>query len=48
VIDASLLEAEQVNFHPLVQEESVGLTPADLLSFVRSCDREPLLVYFAE
>lgn len=46
VIDASLLDTEQVNFHPLVQEESVGLAPADLLSFIRSCDREPLLVDF--
>lgn len=46
VIDAALLDAEQVNFHPLVNTESTGLRPADLLSFIRSCDREPLLVDF--
>lgn len=46
VIDAVLLDSEQINFHPLVQEESVGLAPADLLAFIRSCDREPLVVQF--
>lgn len=44
VVDAALLDAEQVNFHPLVQEESIGLSPDDLLAFVRSCGREPLVV----
>ncbi|MBN9077924.1 MAG: prolyl-tRNA synthetase associated domain-containing protein [Rhizobiales bacterium] len=46
VVDAWLLDAEQVNFHPLVQEESIGLRPVELLAFIRSCDREPLLVDF--
>jgi Ala-tRNA(Pro) deacylase len=44
VVDAELLDAEQVNFHPLVQEESVGLSPDHLLAFIRSCGREPLVV----
>lgn len=46
VVDASLLGAEQVNFHPLVNTESIGLRPADLLAFIRSCGREPLLLDF--
>jgi Ala-tRNA(Pro) deacylase len=46
VIDASLLTAEQVNFHPLVNTESVGLRPADLLAFAAACGREPILVDF--
>ncbi|MGK6312640.1 prolyl-tRNA synthetase associated domain-containing protein [Neorhizobium sp. DT-125] len=46
VVDASLLDADQVNFHPLINTESIGLQPAELLSFIRSCDREPLLVRF--
>lgn len=46
IVHACLLDAEQVNFHPLVNTESTGLRPADLLSFIRSCDREPLLVDF--
>lgn len=44
VIDRVLLDAEQVNFHPLVQQESIGLSPDALIAFVRSCDREPLIV----
>jgi Ala-tRNA(Pro) deacylase len=46
VIDASLLQAEQVNFHPLINTESTGLRPDDLLRFIRSCGREPMLVDF--
>lgn len=46
VVDASLMETEQVNFHPLVNTESTGLRPQDLLHFIRSCEREPMLVDF--
>jgi hypothetical protein len=42
VIDASLLKAEQVNFHPLINAESTGLSPFDLLAFIRSCGHEPM------
>jgi Ala-tRNA(Pro) deacylase len=44
VVDAALLDAVQVNFHPLVSTESMGLRPSDLLAFIRSCGREPLIV----
>lgn len=46
VIDASLLKAEQVNFHPLVNTESTGLRPDELVAFIRSCGREPMLIDF--
>ncbi len=46
VVDASLLQADQVNFHPLVHQESTGLRPDDFLNFIRSCGREPLIVDF--
>jgi Ala-tRNA(Pro) deacylase len=46
VVDASLLGAEQVNFHPLTNTESTGLRPGDLLRFIRSCGREPMLIDF--
>jgi Ala-tRNA(Pro) deacylase len=46
VIDSTLLEAEQINVHPLINIESTGLRPADLLTFIRSCEREPVLVAF--
>jgi Ala-tRNA(Pro) deacylase len=46
VIDASLLACHQVNFHPLVNTRSTGLHPTDLLAFIRSCEREPVIVDF--
>lgn len=46
VVDAALMDADQVNFHPLVNTESTSLRPAALLAFIRSCDREPLVVDF--
>ena len=44
VIDASLMDAEQVNFHPLVNDKSTGLSPKQLLTFIESCGREPKVV----
>jgi Ala-tRNA(Pro) deacylase len=44
VIDADLMAAEQLNFHPMVQTQSVGLSPADLSAFIRSCGRIPHVV----
>ena len=46
VLDACLMGADQINFHPLVQTESIGLPPSKLLEFIRSCGREPLVVDF--
>jgi Ala-tRNA(Pro) deacylase len=46
VIDATLLDAEQVNFHPLINTESTGVRPGELLAFVRDCGHEPLIVSF--
>jgi Ala-tRNA(Pro) deacylase len=46
VIDASLMGDAQLNFHPLRQTESLGLAPGELVAFVRSCGREPLIVDF--
>lgn len=44
VIDAGLMDADQLNFHPLVNTESTGLSPRELLAFVASCGREPIIV----
>jgi Ala-tRNA(Pro) deacylase len=40
------LDAEQVNVHPLVNTESTGLRPEELLAFIRPCGREAVLVVF--
>jgi Ala-tRNA(Pro) deacylase len=44
VLDTTLLEADQLNFHPLVQTQSMGIHPRDLLSFIRSCGRKSIVV----
>jgi Ala-tRNA(Pro) deacylase len=46
VVDAALLTADQINVHPLINSESTGLHPDDLLTFIRSCGREPVLATF--
>jgi Ala-tRNA(Pro) deacylase len=47
VIDADLLGTAQLNFHPMVQTESVGLSPADLRAFIEACGRIPHVVNLA-
>lgn len=44
VSDAAPLDTGQHNFYPLVQTESMDISPADLLRFIRSCGREPAVV----
>ena len=44
VIEEDLLDAEQVNFHPMIQPESIGLSPTELIKFLDSCNHSPLLV----
>lgn len=46
VIDAELMAADQLNFHPLINTESVGLHPEELQKFIRACGREPIIVDF--
>jgi hypothetical protein len=44
VLDGVLIDPEQVNFHPLVNTGSTGLSPGELVSFIRSCGRDPPIV----
>ncbi len=46
VIDASLMRAVQLNFHPLVNTESTGIAPQALLDFIASCGHAPLIADF--
>lgn len=48
VVDAELLGEDQLNFHPLVHTESIGVAPREFLTFIASCDREPMIVDFTE
>lgn len=44
VLDAAMMEAELVNYHPLTNTATTTITPADLLVFIRSCGHEPHIV----
>ena len=46
VIDADLLRVDQLNFHPLVHTESLGIAPRELIAFIASCRREPTILDF--
>jgi Ala-tRNA(Pro) deacylase len=46
VIDAGLMRAAQLNFHPLVNTESTGIAPQALLDFITSCGHSPLIADF--
>lgn len=43
VVDENLIEAGQLNFHPLANTESTGISPDDLLLFISSCGREAVI-----
>lgn len=46
VVDANLLDSEQLNFHPMSNTESTGIRPSDLMNFIASCGRKELIVNF--
>lgn len=43
VVDQRLEGADQVNFHPMIHTESIGLTWSDFLAFARTTGHEPVL-----
>ena len=46
-IDATLLAAEAVNCHPLVNTRTTTIRPDDLVSFLRSTGHEPIALHMA-
>jgi Ala-tRNA(Pro) deacylase len=48
IIDAVLMQAGQLNFHPLLNTESTGIAPDGLLRFIASCGHSPRIVDFDE
>ena len=48
VLDETLIEAEMVNCHPLVNDQTVGIAPDDLLTFLRHTGHEPLVTGIPE
>jgi Ala-tRNA(Pro) deacylase len=41
VIDRALLASDPVNCHPLTNDMTTAISPADLIAFVRACGHEP-------
>lgn len=44
VLEKAMMEAEWVNYHPLINTMSTKLKPADLLAFVKSCGHDPIIL----
>lgn len=42
VLDDTLVDAAQINFHPMVHTESIGLTPAQLSRFLEATAHPPI------
>lgn len=44
VLDKEMMGHEIVNYHPLINTMTVGLTPADLLKFLENCGCKPQIM----
>ena len=44
VLDAAMMAAERLNFHPLVNTRTTTLASADLVKFLRACGHEPAII----
>ncbi len=48
VLDANLMEHERVNFHPLVNSMTTGVSREDLVKFLRSTGHDPIILRLPE
>ena len=46
VLDEALFAFDPVNFHPLKNDATTAISPADMLKFIRSLGREPVRLSF--
>jgi len=44
VLDAAMMRAPLVNYHPLTNTATTAISPADLLRFIADCGHEPMIV----
>ena len=47
VLDAGMLARDPLNYHPLANDRTTAIAPADLLRFVAACGHRPRLVDLA-
>lgn len=43
-LDAELMRADIVNVHPLVNTATIGMAPSQLVTFLRACGHDPLIL----
>jgi Ala-tRNA(Pro) deacylase len=48
VLDANLMEHERVNFHPLINSMTTGVSREDLVKFLRATGHDPLILRLPE
>jgi Ala-tRNA(Pro) deacylase len=48
ILDANLMEHERVNFHPLINSMTTGVSRDDLVRFLRATGHEPLILRLPE
>lgn len=48
ILDASILEYNMLNFHPLTNEKTTTIATSDLLTFIEACGHSPMIVDFEE
>ncbi len=47
VLDQAMLDHDPLNYHPLENDRTTAIAPADLLRFIASCGHEPRIVDLA-
>ena len=47
ILDKSMMAADIVNYHPLINTMTVGLRPCDLLKFMEKCGHTPVILDLA-
>ena len=48
ILEKALMAHERVNFHPLTNTRTTGLTSADLITFLKATGHEPAIMAFAQ
>jgi Ala-tRNA(Pro) deacylase len=48
VLDADMLKADPVNFHPLRNDRTTAIAAADLVRFVKACGYDPVIAAIPE
>jgi Ala-tRNA(Pro) deacylase len=48
ILDANLMQHERVNFHPLVNSMTTGVSRDDLIRFLKATGHEPRILHLPE